>query len=124
MDSDDALQLVKKFYESAGILSKTYCLEVFHDDIQLEWYSSKGHLFLEHADLLALSKDLKHSYFDLRAQIHDIMSANDKVMIRYTYYVRTFENTEEEIVLATFFAVWEIKDGKLHKGTQMSQLPN
>ena len=94
---ESALEIVKNFYESAGILNKTYCLEVFHEDIQLEWHSSKGHLFLEHTDLLALSKDLKHSYFDLRAQIHDIMSEDDKVMIRYTHYVRTFENPEEEL---------------------------
>ena len=79
---------------------------------------------MEHTDLLALSKDLKHSYFDLRAQIHDIMSDGDKVMIRYTYYVRTFENTEEELILATFFTIWEVKDGKLFKGVQMSQLSN
>lgn len=121
---ESALEIVRKFYESAGILNKTYCLEVFHEDIQLEWYSSKGHLFLEHTDLLALSKDLKHSYFDLRAQIHDIMSDDDKVMIRYTYYVRTFENPEEEMILATFFTVWEVKDSKLFKGVQMSQLSN
>lgn len=121
---ESALKIVKKFYESAGILSKTYCLDIFHEDIQLQWYSSKGHLYLEHADLLALSKDLKLSYFNLRAEIHDIMSEDDKVMIRYTYHVRTFENTEEEMILATFFNVWELKDGKLFKGVQMSQLPN
>ena len=28
------------------------------------------------------------------------MSDDDKVMIRYTYYVRTFENPEEELILA------------------------
>lgn len=121
---ESALEIVRKFYESAGILNKTYCLDVFHEEIQLEWHSSKGHLFLEHTDLLALSKDLKHSYFNLRAEIHDIMSAGDKVMIRYTYYVRTFENTDEEMVLATFFTVWELKDGKFFKGVQMSQLSN
>lgn|SRR5690554_2833866 len=121
---DSAVQLVKKFYESAGIISKTYCLEVFHEDIQLEWYSSKGYLFLEHADLLALSKDLKHSYCDLRAHIHNIIANDSTVMIRYTYYVRTYENPEEEMILATFFAEWELKDGKLYKGVQMSQLPN
>ncbi|MBA5791480.1 nuclear transport factor 2 family protein [Flavobacterium sp. xlx-214] len=121
---ESALEIVKKFYESAGILNKAYCQEIFHENVQLEWYSSKGYLFLEHADLLALSKDLKLSYFDLRAQVHDIMCDDDKVMIRYTYYVRTFENSEEEMVLATFFAVWEIKDGKFFKGIQMSQLSN
>ena len=118
------LDLVRKFYDSAGILSKTYCLEVLHDDVQLEWYSSKGHLVLEYADILALSKDLKHSYFDLRAEVHDVMSEDNKVIIRYTYHVRTFENPDEELVLAMFFTVWEVKDGKLFKGTQMSQLPN
>ncbi|MBS7320194.1 MAG: nuclear transport factor 2 family protein [Myroides sp.] len=121
---DSAVQLVKNFYESAGIISKTYCLEVFHDDIQLEWYSSKGYLILEHSDLLALSKDLKHSYYDLRTQIHTIIGNDSHVMIRYTYFVRTYENPEEEMVLATFFAEWEVKDGKLYKGIQMSQLPN
>lgn len=121
---ESALKLVKKFYESAGILSKTYCLDVLHDDVSLEWYSSKGHLILEHADILALSKDLKLSYFDLRAEVHDIMAKDQKVMIRYTYHVRTFENPEEEMVLATFFCVWELKDGKLFKGCQMSQLVN
>jgi len=121
---DSTLELVRKFYESAGILSKTYCMDIFHDEIRLEWYSSKGHLFLDHTDLLALSKDLKLSYFDLRAEVHDIMCEGEKVMIRYTYYVRTFENPEEELILATFFTVWEIRDGKLFKGIQMSQLAN
>lgn len=120
----NAIESVKKFYESAGILSKTYCLEIFHDDIQLEWYSSKGHLFLEHADLLALSKDLKLSYFSLRTQVHNFVTTNDIIMIRYTHFVRTFENPDEEMVLATFFVEWELKDGKLYKGIQMSQLPN
>jgi len=121
---ESTLEMVKKFYESAGILSKTYCLDVFHKDIQLEWYSSKGHLILEHADLLALSKDLKLSYFSLRAEVHDIMNEGDKAMIRYTYYVRTFENPDEEMILATFFTVWETKEGKLFRGVQMSQLSN
>lgn len=121
---ENALEIVKKFYESAGILSKTYCLDVFHEDVTLEWYSSKGHLLLEHADLLALSKDLRLSYFSLRAEVHDIMSDGDRVMIRYTYFVHTFENPDEEMVLAAFFTVWELKDGKFFKGIQMSQLSN
>ena len=121
---ESALNVVKKFYGSAGILSKTYCQDVLHEDVTLEWYSSKGHLVLEHADILALSKDLKHSYFDLRAEIHDTMTQENKVMILYTYYIRTFENPDEELVLATFFTVWELKDGKFFKGYQMSQLQN
>lgn len=117
-----ALDEVIKFYSSAGILSKTYCLDMLHEDVTLEWFSSKGHLILDQADILALSKDLKHSYYDLRAEIHETIAQENKVMILYTYYVRTLENPDEELLLATFFTAWELKDGKFFKGYQMSQL--
>nr|WP_297309311.1 nuclear transport factor 2 family protein [uncultured Flavobacterium sp.] len=114
--------LVVKFYESAGILSKSYCLSIFHPEISLQWYSSKGLLNLELNDLLALSKELKHNYYSLRVEVQDILEEGDVVMIRYTYFVRTFENPEEELVLAVFFTTWQIKDNLLFKGCQMSQL--
>lgn len=120
---ESAKDLVVKFYESAGILSKNYCLDCMHEDVQLEWYSTKGHLYLELNDILALSKDLRLSYFDLRAEIHDVIEGtNGKIVILYSYYVRTFENPDEEMILATFFTTWEVKDNKLYRGTQMSQL--
>ena len=115
-------ELVIKFYESAGILSKSYCQEILHPDVNLQWYSSKGLLELDFNDVLALSKELKHSYFSLRAEVQEVLEEDDTVMIRYTYYVRTFENTDEEMVLAVFFTTWQIKDNKLFKGCQMSQL--
>lgn len=115
-------ELVRKFYESAGILSKNYCLEVMHPEVTLDWYSSKGFLNLELNDLLALSKELKHNYYSLRAEVQDVMEEDDRIMIRYTFHVRTFENSEEEMVLAIFFTTWQIKDNLLYKGCQMSQL--
>ena len=115
-------ELVKKFYESAGILSKNYCLEVMHPDVILEWYSSRGLLNLDIKDLLALSKELRTNYYSLRAEVQEVMEEDNRVMIRYTYFVRTFENTDEEMVLAVFFTTWEIKDNLLYKGCQMSQL--
>jgi len=114
--------LVVKFYESAGILSKSYCQEVMHPDVILEWYSSKGLLNLDLNDLFALSKELKHNYYSLRAEVQEVMEDGDRIMIRYTYFVRTFENVDEELVLAVFFTTWQIKDNLLYKGCQMSQL--
>lgn len=120
---ESAKEIVVKFYESAGILSKNYCLDIMHENVSLEWYSSKGHLNLDINDILALSKDLKLSYFDLRAVIQEVLESVDgKIVILYTYYVRTFENPDEEMVLASFFTIWEVKDGKLFHGIQMSQL--
>lgn len=114
--------LVLKFYESAGILSKTYCKEIMHPDVTLEWYSSKGLLNLDINDILALSKELRHNYYSLRAEVQELLEEGDRIMIRYVYFVRTFENTDEELVLAVFFTTWQIKDNLLFKGCQMSQL--
>lgn len=120
---ESAKDLIIKFYESAGILSKQYCIDVMHDDFTLEWFSSNGHLKLDYNDFLALSKDLKLSYYDLRAEIHDVIEGVDgKIVVLYTYYVRTLENPDEELSLATFFTTWIVKDGKLFHGVQMSQL--
>lgn len=120
----EAKELVYNFYKSAGILSKNYCLEVLHDDVLLEWHSSKGFLTLDRQDILALSKDLRQSYFALRAEVEQVLCEKDTVTIRYTYYVRTLENPDEEMILAAFIAVWEVKDDKMYRGYQMSQLIN
>lgn len=119
-----AKEIVFKFYESNAILSKSYMEEILHDDLILEWVSSKGKLTVDKEDLLAISKDIRHSYYSLRCQIHHIMEEKGKVAINYTHYVTTFENPEEEMVLATFFVFWELKGGKLYKGYQISQLIN
>jgi hypothetical protein len=36
--------------------------------------------------------------------------------------VKTIENPREEMLLAHFFVIWEIKDDKLFRGYQISQL--
>ncbi|WP_372474822.1 nuclear transport factor 2 family protein [Capnocytophaga sp. ARDL2] len=117
-----ARNIVVKFYESAGILSKNYLLDILHEDVQMEWYSSKGYLVLDYNDILAMSKDMRSTYDNLRTEIIEVVAEGDKISIVHSYYVRTIENPEEEIILATFFTIWEVKDGKLFKGIQMSQL--
>lgn len=115
-------ELVAKFYQSSGILSKAYCEEVFHEDVILEWHSTKGLITLDFTDILALSKDLRQSYFALRTEITRLLQDGNHVTICYSHYVRTLENPDEELPLADFFAIWEIKDEKMIKGYQMSQL--
>ena len=114
--------LILKFYESGGILSKSYCLEILHPEVNLEWYSSNGLLNLDLNDILAISKELRHNYYSLRAEVQEIIEEKDRIMVRYTYFVRTFENRDEEMVLAVFYTSWQIKENLLFKGCQMSQL--
>lgn len=119
----NARDIVLKFYESNAILSKSYLQEVLHDDLVLEWTSTKGKIVLDKDDVLAMSKDVRHSYYSLRAVIHHVVvDSNEKVVVNYTHYVTTFENPDEEMVLATYFVLWELKESKLFRGYQLSQL--
>lgn len=117
-----AKDIVVKFYESVAILSKNYLQEVLHEEMLMDWISSKGFVQLDKQDILALSKEIRLSYYSLRCEIHQVVAADNEVAIRYTHYVSTFENPDEELVLATFSATWEIKDDKLYRGYQMSHL--
>ncbi|WP_430612356.1 nuclear transport factor 2 family protein [Flavobacterium sp. JP2137] len=117
-----AKDIVVKFYESVAILSKNYLQEVLHEELLLDWTSSKGFVQLDKDDILALSKEIRLNYYSLRCEVHQVIAEGNQVAIRYTHYVSTFENPDEELVLATFNATWELKDGLLYRGYQMSHL--
>lgn len=117
-----ARDIVVKFYESVAILSKSYLQEILHEEVLMDWISSKGFVQLDKQDILALSKEIRLSYYSLRCEIHQVINEGNLVNIRYTHYVSTFENPDEELVLATFFVTWEIKDNQLYRGHQMSHL--
>ena len=42
-------------------------------------------------------------------------------MIVIQNYIRTIENPDEELGIAHFISIWEVKDGKLYRGHQVSQ---
>lgn len=119
-----AKDIVLKFYNSNAILSKSYLEDVLHDELVLEWTNSKSKIFLDKNDVLALSKDIRLAYYSMRAVVHHVLDSEDRVAINYTHYVAPFENPDEEVVLATYFVLWEVKEGQLYRGYQISQLIN
>jgi hypothetical protein len=50
------------------------------------------------------------------------VAEDNTVALRYAHYVKTIENPREEMLLAHFMVVWELKANKLYRGYQMSQL--
>jgi hypothetical protein len=58
----------------------------------------------------------------LRQEFSHILVEDNFVTSRYTVFGRTIENEEEETPLAHYICIWEIKDNKLYKGYQISQL--
>jgi len=119
--SPNAKQIVRKFY-LADVLTDTTVLETFFDkDVVLIWNSTDGLTVLKYDDIDNFFKEVRKTYHDLRIEVSHLLADDNNVTIRYKYYIRTIENPDEELGIAHFICIWEVKDGKLHRGYQVSQ---
>lgn len=116
-----AKELVLDFYKNDLILNKSEVNEFLHDELIIEWNSSKGFVQMNKQDVLNLSDELSRAYIRSKIRITHVIEEKNMVSVRYSHFVKTVENPREEMVLAHFFAIWEIKDNKLYRGYQMSQ---
>lgn len=117
-----AKEIVQKFYKSDALIDSDVMKDFLHPDVLLDWNSSKGFLQLNYNSLLNLSYDLSKAYVRSKVRISQIIAENDMISVRYSHFVKTIENPREEMLLAHFIAIWQIKDNKLYRGYQMSQL--
>jgi predicted SnoaL-like aldol condensation-catalyzing enzyme len=114
-------ELVLDFYKNDLILKKSEVNEFLHPDLIIEWNSSKGFVQMNKDDVLNLSDELSKAYVRSKMRITHVIEEENTVSVRYSHFVKTIENPREEMLLAHFFVIWEIKDGKLFRGYQMSQ---
>ncbi|MFV7236959.1 MULTISPECIES: nuclear transport factor 2-like protein [Flavobacterium] len=117
-----AKEIVQKFYKSDALIDSEVMKDFLHPDIIVEWNSSKGFIELNYDSLLNLANDLSKAYVRSKVRISHIIAENDLISVRYSHFVKTIENPREEMLLAHFIAIWQIKDNKLFRGYQMSQL--
>ncbi|MFV8344531.1 MULTISPECIES: nuclear transport factor 2 family protein [Flavobacterium] len=117
-----AKEVVQKFYKSDALIDSEVIKDFLHPEVIVEWNSSKGFIQLDYDSLLSLSNDLSKAYVRSKVRISHIMSENDLISVRYSHFVKTIENPREEMLLAHFMVIWQIKDNKLFRGYQMSQL--
>ena len=115
-------EIVTKFYESNFYKDEDVLRSYLHPDVELSWYGTTGLKKLNLEGIAEISQQLAESYESLRAEIDKVVAKKENVASHFTYHVRTIENPEEEMPLAHFIAIWEMKDGKLYKGVQISQL--
>lgn len=119
--SNKAKELVKNFYRS-NILKDDRVLENYiHPELTLIWNSANGLSIMNFEDLVAFFAEIRRTYEDLRIEVSHVLAEDNFVTIRYKYYIRTFENPDEELGIAHFIAIWEVKDGKMYRGYQVSQ---
>lgn len=117
-----AKELVQEYYRSDALRNPQVMERFIHDDFNLQWYSSKGFFEADRKDILALAGELSKSYATSHIEISHIIAEGNQVSVRYTHHVTTIENPGEEMILAHFMVLWEVKDGKLYRGYLMSQL--
>ena len=60
-----------------------------------------------------MASEAAKSFDSVRCDITHLLEEGDNVTIRFTYFVRTIENPNEEVPVAHFMAIWDIKDGQM-----------
>ena len=119
--SNNAKKIVRAFYLSDLLKDETVLKTYFHKDVELIWNSTDGLSILNYDDLNTFFTEVRRTYYDLRAEVSHMLEDDGHVTIRYKYYIRTMENPDEELGIAHFICIWEVKDGKLYRGWQVSQ---
>ncbi len=115
-------KLVQDFYKSNALLDVEVLKTFLHPEFVLEWNGSTGFLKLDYQGIIDYTANVAKSYVKTKIKIEHILQDKNMVSVKYSLSVKTIENYREEMKLANFFVIWEIKDEKLFKGYQMSQL--
>jgi hypothetical protein len=118
----NAKKVVLDFYKSDALINRDLLATYLHPEILLDWNSSKGFIQMNRSELLDLASELGRSYTRSKVTISHILKDGNLISVRYSHFVKTIENPREYILLANFMVIWELKDDKLFRGFQMSQL--
>jgi hypothetical protein len=117
-----AKEIVKNFYKSDAFIDPVIMKEFLHPDCILDWNSSKGFVHMNYDEILNITHEISRAYVRTKARISHIIEEGNIVSVRFSHFVKTIENPREEMLLAHIMIIWEIKDNKLYKGFQMSQI--
>ncbi|MBT8266942.1 MAG: nuclear transport factor 2 family protein [Bacteroidia bacterium] len=119
---DTAKQIVSNYYKLNFLDNSVEdFIAFYHPDCSLNWHSSKGFKKLNYDDLVASITNISRSYTYLRADVSHIIEEGNHVSIRFALHGTTIEDEDNEVPLAYYNTIWEVKDGKLYRGFEMSQ---
>jgi len=116
-----AKQVVRRFYDS-DIAKDMNIMDFFHEDCVLKWNSSKGYRTMNFDGIQEMLNGIQKSYHSFKYRVSHLLEDENIVTARYTVYATAIERPENEDALAHFISIWEVKDGKLYKGFEISQL--
>lgn len=114
--------IVREFYNSDFAKDPEAHKRFLHPEYKLHWHSSRGFSEFNFQNISILFEDIVKSYSSFRIQLSHLLEDDDNVIARYTIYVCPIESPEEESPMAHFITIWQVKDGKLYRGHEISQL--
>lgn len=114
-------EVIKGFYKSDILKDSTILKRFLHPEITLYWNSADGLTIMKYDEILAFYNEISRNYTGLRAEVSHLLADENFVTVRYKYFVRTMENPDEELAIAHFISIWEVKDDKIYRGHQVSQ---
>ena len=117
-----AKEVVKNFYD-LDLGKNSNAISFLHKECELHWNSSRGFIKLDYKSISERLADIQKSYVSFKYRLSHLLEDDNLVTARYTVYVVPIEKAdEEEEPLAHFISIWEVKDGKLFKGYEISQM--
>lgn len=114
-------ELINILYLQDGIRDAKILKQLLNDEVVLEWISSDGVLIFKKDDIITLANELKANYKKSIIEITHQVEEGNQIAIKYDHKVSTIENPDEIMLIAKFFVIWEFKENKLFKGSQISQ---
>ena len=119
--STEGKKIVSAFYSSDFFNKNQQVEKYLHPEMELFWNARTGYSYMRRDDIAAVTSEAVKSFDSVRCEITHLLQEGQNVTIRFTFYITTIENPTEEVPAAHFVAIWEIKDGLMYKGYQMSQ---
>lgn len=115
-------RLIQDFYKSDALINPTIMKDFLHPEVIVDWNSTKGFIQMKYDEIISFTAELAKAYIRSKVKISHLIQDGNTISVRYSHYVKTIENPREEMLLAHFMIIWEVKDEKLYRGYQMSQI--
>lgn len=113
--------IIEQLYQEDGLRNKEYLDSILDTDFKLEWDSSVGSRVMSRSEVLEMAEELKTNYHVSKTSILNLVSDKDKLVVQYLHHVSTIENPKELFTIAKVVVIWDIENGKIVKGYQMSK---
>jgi|AntDeeMinimDraft_4_1070355.scaffolds.fasta_scaffold03395_5 hypothetical protein len=118
-----AKKMVREFLESGFYYSSEKNDKYLHPEAEIFWNSTSGYYKLTRFDFKAITDNLNASFDSWYCEVGNIIREDNELGVRFSYFVQTIENPDEEVPIADFIGMLSLKEGKIHRGYLVSQ-PN